>query len=160
MVVMGVSGSGKSTLGRLLAGALDAAFVDADDHHTPENVARMRAGIALTDSDRAGWLGVLNALLRQAHGQRIVLACSALRHSYREALSTGLPQPPVFIYLKGSEAVLRKRLERRAGHFMPPGLLRSQLDTLEEPGDAIVIGIDEEPDAQLRRALAALRAMA
>ena len=140
---MGVSGSGKTTIAQMLARATGAAFLDADDFHTPEKKAQMHAGIPLTDEDRRPWLDLLNARLRAAAstGQPLFLACSALRQSYRDRLAAGLPHWRV-IYLKGTSEVLRARLVARKNHFMSPSLLQSQLDTLEEPEDAITLDIN------------------
>jgi carbohydrate kinase (thermoresistant glucokinase family) len=134
VVVMGVSGCGKSTVGRQLAQALPATFLDADDFHPPANVERMRAGIALTDAERAPWLDALAARLMQARArdEAVVLACSALKRSYRDALRRGAPQLTL-VHLTGSPALLAERITARPGHYMPPSLLASQLATLEVP---------------------------
>jgi gluconokinase len=136
VVVMGVSGCGKSTVGRHLARPLGATFLDADDFHPPANVERMRAGVALTDADRAGWLDALAARLEQAHTahEPVVLACSALRRSYREALRRAAPELTL-VHLTGSPALLAERIAARPGHYMPPSLLPSQLALLEAPGN-------------------------
>ena len=134
VVVMGVSGSGKSTFGRVLAHELRATFLDADDFHPSENVARMRRGIALTDAERAPWLAALAARLARASAETesVVLACSALKRSYRDALRQGAPQLAL-LHLSGSQALLAQRLAARHDHYMPPSLLASQLSTLEAP---------------------------
>lgn len=138
ILVMGVCGSGKSTLARLLAAALRAEFVEADAFHSAANIARMRAGIALTDADRAGWLGALNRALLANHtrGRSQVLACSALKETYRSQLAAGLPQMQI-IFLDGPRHVLEARLSVRHQHFMPASLLGSQLEILERPGGAL-----------------------
>jgi gluconokinase len=135
VIVMGVSGCGKSTVGRALASALPATFLDADDFHPPVNVERMRQGIALTDAERAPWLDALAARLAQARkqGEPVVLACSALKRSYRDALRKGAPALSL-VYLTGSPALLAERITARPSHYMPPTLLPSQLATLEPPG--------------------------
>ena len=140
IVVMGVSGCGKSTVGRALALRLKATFLDADDFHPPANVERMRAGVALTDADRAGWLDGLAARLSAAGqaGEPVVLACSALKRSYRDALRRGAPALTL-VHLTGSPALLAERSGARPDHYMPPSLLPSQLALLESPGD------DERP---------------
>ena len=133
-VVMGVSGSGKSSVGVALARALDVAFVEGDEYHPSTNIERMAKGIALTDEDRAGWLRALAALLGDASraGTGLVMTCSALKRAYRDILRT--PAPALrFVYLKGSRALISARLADRRGHFMPPSLLDSQFETLEEP---------------------------
>jgi gluconokinase len=134
VVVMGVSGCGKSTVGMRLAPQLGATFIDADDFHPPANVERMRAGIALTDAERAPWLDALAARLAAAgaEDEAVVLACSALKRSYRDALRRGAPALTL-VHLTGSPALLAQRLTARPGHYMPPSLLTSQLATLETP---------------------------
>jgi len=135
-VVMGVSGSGKSVIGRPFAKALGVDFVEGDDYHPPENVRRMSSGIPLTDDDRAGWLQALADRIHEAKdaGTGLVVTCSALKRSYRDLLRAGAkPAPLRFIYLRGSRTVIAERIGARRGHFMPPALLDSQFDTLEEP---------------------------
>lgn len=134
VVVMGVSGSGKSTVGQALAAALGQDYVEGDALHPPENVARMAAGIALTDADRQGWLQAVGDELARAAGQGrgVVVACSALKRSYRDRLRSASPGVR-FVHLHGSRDVLEARLAARTGHYMPPTLLQSQLDTLETP---------------------------
>jgi gluconokinase len=136
IVVMGVSGCGKSTVGQRLAQQLGATFLDADDFHPPDNVRRMRAGIALTDAERAPWLDALAARLAAAGAadEALVLACSALKRSYRDALRRGAPALTL-VHLTGSPALLAERITARPGHYMPPTLLPSQLATLESPAD-------------------------
>lgn len=137
IVIMGPAASGKSTVGRALAAALDWDFFDADDYHSPANIARMQAGEALSDADRQPWLALLRALLQNEleHGRPLVLACSALRQAYREALlppdiSAGQLQ---FVYLEVRPEVLALRLVQRRNHFLTGTLLESQLATLEKP---------------------------
>jgi len=141
---MGVSGSGKSTVAGALAERLGWAFAEGDDFHPPGNVAKMHAGTALTDADRLPWLksiAVWIAAKLDAGGAGIV-TCSALKHSYRDVLSGGRPEV-LFVYLKGSQAVMADHLAGRHGHFMPASLLASQFDTLEEPGaDEPVLVVD------------------
>jgi gluconokinase len=133
-VVMGVSGSGKSVVGAALANELDVEFVDGDDYHPAANVKRMAAGIPLTDADRAAWLGALAARIREARDARVglVVACSALKRSYRDVLRAGAPDLQ-FVFLAGSRELIAARLGTRSGHYMPASLLDSQLATLEEP---------------------------
>ncbi len=135
IVVMGVSGCGKSTVGTRLAQQLGATFLDADDFHPPANVERMRAGVALTDAERTPWLDALAARLAAAGAadETVVLACSALKRSYRDALRRGAPALTL-VHLAGSPALLAERITARPGHYMPPTLLPSQLSTLELPG--------------------------
>ena len=134
IVIMGVSGCGKSTVGRAMANKLPATFLDADDFHPPANVERMRAGIALTDAERAPWLEALATRLTQARAanEPVVLACSALKRSYRDALRRGAPALTL-VHLTGSPALLAERISARPSHYMPPSLLASQLATLETP---------------------------
>lgn len=146
IVVMGVSGSGKSTVGALLATRLHVPFIDGDDLHPEANKRKMAAGIPLDDADRAPWLDAVAAVLA---GSPVVVACSALKRSYRARLRTEAPDVQ-FIYLAGSPELLRERLSTRSHEFMPPGLLDSQLAILEPPGsdeNALTIDIRLSPEA-------------
>jgi len=156
IVVMGVSGCGKTTVGRMLGEALGWPFFDADDFHPEANVAKMRAGIPLTDDDRCPWLDRLVAEMGAIdhRGDHAVLGCSALRQAYRERLARA--GDVRFVYLKGDRDTIAARLASRSGHYMPPTLLDSQLATLEEPTNAIVVDIRlsaEEQVAAIRFAL-------
>jgi carbohydrate kinase (thermoresistant glucokinase family) len=131
---MGVSGCGKTTIGDLVARELGVRFLDGDSLHPVENVAKMAAGTPLTDEDRWPWLATVGVELAAAGPEGLVLACSALRRSYRDAIRAQSPET-VFLHLHGSREVLGSRLEGRSGHFMPAALLESQLATLE-PLDA------------------------
>jgi gluconokinase len=157
IVLMGVTGVGKTTVGLLLAKALDAEFAEGDSYHPPSNIAKMRRGIPLDDADRRPWLEALSAEIGRwlAEGRTVVLACSALRQAYRDILAAGRPGVR-FVHLKGEEALLRSRLEQRRGHYMPPGLLASQLATLEEPSDAIVVDVSGTPAQIVEQIRAAL----
>ena len=139
---MGVSGSGKTTVGLALAKKLDWDFFDADDFHPPENIAKMAAGIPLSDSDRIPWLTALSNLLLSTlkAGRHPALACSALKESYREQLLSGKAGIEI-IYLKGSYDLLLERMSRRQGHFMKPEMLKSQFETLEEPKNALTLNV-------------------
>lgn len=156
VVLMGVAGSGKTTVGELLAGSLGWKFVDADSFHSPQNIAKMHAGVPLTDEDRLPWLSALQTAVRGwiARNENVVLACSALKQSYRNMLLVG-PQVKL-VFLHGPESLIAKRLAARAGHFAGPELLQSQFQTLEEPEDAVVVEIAAPPEAivvKIRREL-------
>src|SRR5512133_3489461 len=141
-LIMGVAGSGKSTLGEALAQRLAWDFFDADDFHSAENIAKMAAGIPLTDFDRAPWLSALNRqLLSTLEADRDpMLACSALKKSYRTQLLDGAEGIEI-IYLKGSYEEIWPRLITRQGHYMKENMLQSQFNTLEEPQDALVLAV-------------------
>jgi gluconokinase len=147
VVVMGVSGVGKTTIGQLLANRLACEFLDADDFHPAANVAKMAAGTPLDDADRWPWLEHLNALLREraAGGASAVLACSALKHAYRERLCRGVARCRL-VYLHANERVLRARLAARTHRYMPASLLDSQLATLEPPADALAVDAAAPPE--------------
>ena len=156
LVVMGVSGSGKSTVAALVAERLGWIFVDGDSFHTPEHVAKMHAGIALDDEDRAPWLARIAAWIRQRleAEESGVVVCSALRRAYRDVLTGGrrhgARNAVRIVYLEGDRALIAGRLADRHGHYMSPRLLDSQFATLEPPGpdeDPITVGIAEAPEA-------------
>lgn len=130
LVVMGVSGAGKSTVGEALAERTGAAFVDSDSLHPQANVQKMAAGNPLDDQDRWPWLGLVGAELASSHREGIIVACSALKRAYRDAIRAKAPAT-VFIQLSVELPVLQNRVAQRPGHFMPPSLLQSQLETLE-----------------------------
>jgi gluconokinase len=151
-VVMGISGSGKSLIGSAFARALDVDFIEGDDYHPAKNVALMASGLPLTDDDRLGWLCALAGRIRDAKdaGTGLVVACSALKRSYRDLLrnEAGAPELQV-VFLHGSRALIGERLAGRRGHFMPPTLLDSQFATLEEPSPdehAWVCNINTSPE--------------
>jgi gluconokinase len=152
IIVMGVSASGKSVVGKRLACAIDACFVEGDDLHPPENIAKMISGSPLTDDDRWPWLDKVHGkIISCLEAERCVLvSCSALRRSYRDRLRAGLPCRLQFVFLDGPREILEKRIAHRATHFMPASLLASQLATLERPmgeNDVIVVSIDQSIDA-------------
>jgi gluconokinase len=166
VIVMGVCGCGKSTVGQALANQLGWPFFDADDFHPPANVAKMAKGIALTDEDREPWLDGVAVEMRAVarKGQHAVLACSALKESYRQRIARGLQDPEGeggselrIVYLKGDAKTIEPRLALRSGHFMPASLLQSQFAALEEPEHAMVIDIRQTTEAQAAQIAAALR---
>ncbi len=156
-IVMGVTGSGKTLVGRLLAEQLGWTFADADDFHPRANVEKITRGIALNDVDRGPWLERLRSQITDwiENGRNAVLACSALKRTYRQELSVG---PEVrFVYLKGSAELIRQRLRLRRGHFADEKILDGQFADLEEPEGAVVIDISQTPEeivAEIRERLA------
>ncbi|MGH9757590.1 MAG: gluconokinase [Candidatus Acidiferrales bacterium] len=146
MILMGVTGSGKTTVGRALAARLRWKFADADDFHYAANVRKMSRGVPLHDADRAPWLAALHAAIVQwtREHQDTVLACSALKRSYREQL--GLGHGVKIVYLRGSLEFIRERLHSRSGHYATEAILASQFEALEEPRDdeALVVSIEQE----------------
>lgn len=143
-VVMGVSGCGKSTVGLALAQRLGATFLEGDSFHPPANIAKMSAGSPLSDADRWPWLDAVGAAIRAVPPGGFVCSCSALRFAYRQRLRMWVGDI-IFLHLGGSRDVLRLRLDRREGHFMPPGLLDSQLATLELPeGETGIYHLDTD----------------
>ena len=157
ILLMGVSGSGKSSIGTLLAERLGATFVEGDTLHSPESIAKMSAGIPLEDEDRWPWLDRVGHALARAleSGERIIIACSALKRAYRDRLRSIAGPAIRFVFLDVEREELARRLARRRGHYMPPSLLESQLATLEPPGkdeQAITVRCDgESSDALARR---------
>jgi gluconokinase len=148
-VVMGVSGSGKTTIAQALADAEGWPLLEGDSFHPPANVAKMKSGTPLTDEDRWPWLRAIAAAIDdyRARGESAVVACSALRRSYRDIL-IGERKDVRLVYLRGSHALIAERMRARQGHFMPTTLLDSQFATLEEPGpdeNPITVGIDGTP---------------
>lgn len=157
VIVMGVSGVGKTAVGRQIAAHLGAEFLDADDYHSPANVAKMAAGTPLTDSDRAEWLTVLAAELERRHA--VVMACSALKAAYRDRLRAISGPAPVILYLEGSFDDIRQRLEGRKGHYFTGlSMLRSQFDVLEPPSadEAVAISVNAPLDQVVRACVDAL----
>jgi MFS transporter, ACS family, tartrate transporter len=145
LVVMGVTGSGKSTVAELLAKRLGWVFLEADHFHSSKNKEKMHRGMALTDTDRIPWLAAIHSELQTKHeaGESVVLACSALKEDYRRRLSLGLDLR--FVYLKGSPELIQARLRERVGHFAGAAILADQLNSLEEPQNAIVVDIAAPP---------------
>ena len=148
LVLMGVVGSGKTTVGKLLAHELGWKFADADDFHPTASIEKIRQGVSLDDHDRAPWLSALRNAIEQwsAAKQNAILACSALKRSYRDQLRAG---PVQFVYLKGSYELILSRLRSRHGHFASESILASQFADIEEPepDDAITVAVDQTPEA-------------
>jgi len=154
VLVMGVAGVGKTTIGEPLARALGWRFLDADDYHPPENVAKMKAGIPLSDEDRWPWLQRLNGILKDE--QNAVLACSALKDRYRRRLAEGLKDFKV-VYLHASADLIRSRMATRTHRYMPATLLESQFAALEAPADAISVDVAATPEQCVAVILTELR---
>ncbi len=148
-IVMGVSGCGKSTVGKALAAALNCPFYDGDDFHSAENVAKMASGVPLNDDDRRPWLATLRDLIADhlTRNQSAVLACSALKKTYREQLHDGNAGAR-FVYLKGDFETILQRMQVRSGHYMQSNMLQSQFDTLEPPDsdEAIAVSLTQPVD--------------
>ncbi|HVS10389.1 MAG TPA: gluconokinase [Planctomycetota bacterium] len=158
---MGVSGSGKTTVGRELAQRMGWQFLEGDEFHPAENVGRMRRGVPLEDEDREGWLRALAVELEKVRqrGESAVVACSALKRAYRRILGVGR-EDVALVHLAGPRELIRGRLGRREGHFMPAELLESQLEALEPPGReeaALALDVREPPEELAERAAAWLR---
>ncbi len=162
IVVMGVSGAGKSTVGRLVAARLDCPFRDADSFHPAANIEKMSRGEPLTDDDRWPWLRAIADWIAEhrAAGTTCVATCSALKRRYRDLLTGGQRADVRLVYLKGGFDLIAARLAARKGHFMPPALLRSQFDALEEPAadeHAVTAPIDAAPEEIAADIVGALR---
>jgi gluconokinase len=154
VLVMGVAGVGKTTIGERLAQTLGWRFIDADDYHPPENIAKMKAGIPLEDADRWPWLARLNKALKEE--PQAVIACSALKERYRERLLQGIHEHRV-VYLYGAPDLIRARMAKRTHRYMPASLLDSQLAALEPPRDAIAIDVAAPPETSVAAIVTALR---
>ncbi len=157
IILFGVTGAGKTTIGLLLSSELGWPFYDADDFHPAANVEKMRQGIPLTDEDRKPWLESLHNLISTSlhDGKPGILACSALKETYRQYLHVS--DEVQYVYLRGEYRLIQDRLESRLGHYMNPALLKSQFETLEEPHDGeLVVSVDQTPaaiTAEIRRRL-------
>jgi ACS family tartrate transporter-like MFS transporter len=152
-LIMGVTGSGKSTVGKLVAERLAWVFVEADEFHSPENIAKMRNGVPLTDADRLPWLDAIHARIVALYkeGKDVVLACSALKESYRQRLAKNLPNE--IVYLKGSPAFIGMRLRERRGHYAGLPILAGQFADLEEPHDAFTLSVEMPAEDIVRKIL-------
>ncbi len=148
IIVMGVSGSGKSAIGQMLADRLGWPFYDGDTFHSAANIEKMSRGEPLTDEDRASWLSTLADLIHNqlAQNRSAVIACSALKQSYRDQLRVDAQVR--FVYLKGSYDVIWQRMQARPGHYMKAEMLASQFAALEEPADALTVSV-EQPEEQI-----------
>lgn len=159
LILTGVAGSGKTTIGRALAHRLDVPFYDGDDFHPPQNVAKMARGEPLDDADRAPWLARLHELLAglSVRHEQAVIACSALKKTYRQQLAQDLPGI-TFVYLQGSFDLIHARLRARRDHYMSAAMLRSQFEALEPPapGEAIVVHIDDSVESIVESIVATL----
>ena len=147
IVLMGVTGSGKTAVGQNLAASLGWQYFDADEFHSAANIEKMKSGVPLNDADRKPWLESLQRVIRDSlkNAEPAVLACSALKKSYRDMLL--IDERVRFVYLKGDYDLIKERLRARSDHYMNPNLLDSQFETLEEPNDALQIDIGSSPDA-------------
>jgi gluconokinase len=156
IIVMGVSGCGKTTIASLLAERLGWIFIESDNYHSKDQVRKMTDGIPLTDKDRQPWLEELHTFLVdfREKDKPVVMACSALKESYRQLLTKG-QENILFVFLKGKYDLILQRMQQRE-HFMKAGMLKSQFDTLEEPANALTIDINEPPDQIIRQILAKL----
>ena len=143
LIIMGVAGCGKTSVGKMLSERLGWKYYEGDEYHPKENVEKMSQGIPLNDEDRMPWLLKLRTIIEDSlkNGANIILSSSALKEAYRKILKVN--DDVKFIYLKGSYELIESRMKLRKDHFMKPGMLKSQFDALEEPSDAIVIGIDQ-----------------
>ena len=157
LLLMGVTGSGKTTVGKLLAQRLGWPFLDADDFHPPQNIEKMQHGVPLTDEDREPWLAAIHAeLLRcAARDQHAVLACSALKQTYRETLASGVDLR--ICYLQGTYSEIAARLQSRTGHFAGEAILAGQFADLQEPADALVLPVSNTPEEIVKDVLRRLK---
>jgi gluconokinase len=157
VIIMGVTGAGKTTIGSLLAQQLGWKFADADDFHSHANKEKMAKGIGLTDADRGPWLRAIHDAMAkwESDGQSAVIACSALKHSYRKILREGIQVQ--FVYLQGSAELILERLKLRKGHYATGELVASQFAALEEPRDAYLVDIGPDPETIVKEIRARLK---
>jgi len=154
---MGVSGCGKTTVGKRLSQKVGLPFYDADDFHPPENVEKMKSGQPLNDDDRQPWLEILSDRISEWNRSGgAILACSALKRSYRTILQSK-SKDVQFVYLKGDRDLILDRMKKRIGHYMPPKLLDSQFDALEEPENTIKVSIEPSPEEIVERIVSKLK---
>lgn len=158
IIVMGVAGAGKTTVGLGLARELNWTFIDGDSFHSRSSIEKIATGQPLTDADRYPWLDRIRTAIDgwTAEGRRVVLACSLLKAAYRDFVLDGRRQLVQLVYLKASPLLLQERLLHRAGHFMKAPLLESQLQTFEEPQDALVLDAADTPEQLVRHIRTAL----
>jgi gluconokinase len=160
LVLMGVSGAGKTTIGRLLSALTGWNFEDGDDYHSEENRRKMAAGIPLTDEDRAPWLAALHQRMEDyfQQGESVIFACSALKQQYRDQLAEGFAENEFhFVYLYAPASVIRDRIRARGHAFMNPNLLDSQMETIEEPGEAWRVSVAGSPEHAVEEILTRLK---
>jgi len=157
ILLMGTTGAGKTTVGKLLTARLRWTFLDADDFHPPANIEKMKHGIPLSDADRFPWLQKIHTELARLsqNGTNIVLACSALKQSYRDFLSAGLDMR--IVYLRGTYEVMRRHIESRHGHFAGEAILAGQFADLQEPKNALILDVSHSPEQLVTEIIAKLR---
>jgi len=155
--IMGVSGSGKTTIGQKLSVIAGIPFFDGDDFHSAANKEKMKAGQPLNDDDRKDWLLRINKLATEQAGKAgAIIACSALKEKYRALLSDGIENSIRWVFLQGGYKLISERIKARKDHYMPESLLPSQFETLEVPGNAIIIAVDKSPEEIVRRIMGEL----
>jgi gluconokinase len=145
IILMGVSGSGKTTIGNLLSKRTGFPFFDGDDYHPDANIRKMAGGTPLTDQDRKAWITQMADVINRATAKHKILACSALSEFIRALMIKEIMEPCYFVFLKGEYDLIKERMEKREEHYMKPGMLASQFETLEEPKSALTIGIENSP---------------
>ncbi len=145
IVLMGVSGSGKTTVGKLLSERTGISFFDGDDFHPDVNIKKMTQGIPLTDLDRVAWIEKIADFINCSSEKHKILACSALTGFIRALIVSKVKEPCYFIFLRGSYALIKERMDKRGNHYMKSGMLVSQFETLEEPERALIIDIKNSP---------------